>query len=208
MVFAGFAAPLNPSAWEALEFSSLKPNKVSGNDSELIISVDKSSSPLLLNINPPKKFKKIIAEGEIFDGQINLKDKDKQGIIKDKKSVTDDYALRLGLVLEGKNKKPPVPGFLLPSWVKKMFKMAPSGVGVDKIYFLNVANNANHVGDKRNHPLSKYLYEEVVTHAKTGQFKIEKTFKSEKELLGFWLSANGEGTGSKFKIKLTKIYIE
>ncbi len=107
------------------------------------------------------------------------------------------------------NKKPSIPGFLLASWIKDMLKLAPKGVGVDKIYFLKVAYNPDQVGETRFHPLSDYLFEDTITSAQTGKFKIEKAFKTEKgqdkKLLGFWISSNGEGTKSKFKIKLTKI---
>lgn len=204
---AEFSAPLNPKAWKALEFSSLKPNKISGDDTTLIIEVNKSSSPLLYKIESPVKFKSISVVGEITDGSINLKNQ-KQGLFKNKKSLTDDYALRFGLVLKGKNKKPPVPGFLLASWIKEMFSLAPKGVGVDKIYFLKVAHNPEHVGETRNHPLSDYLFEEAVTSAQTGPFEIKKTFATQKEVLGFWISANGEGTSSTFKTKITKIELK
>ena len=204
---AEFSAPLNPKAWKALEFSSLKPNSVSGDDNQLVISVNKSSSPLLHKLETPLKFKSIQVSGEIIDGSLNLKNQ-KQGLFKNKKSVTDDYVLRFGLVLKGKNKKPPVPGFLLASWIKEMFSLAPKGVGVDKIYFLKVAHNPDHVGDTRNHPLSDYLYEEAVTSAQTGSFEINKTFKTTKEVLGFWISANGEGTSSTYKTKITKIELK
>ncbi len=206
-VMGKFEAPLNPKFWKALKFSSLKPNTVSGNDTQLVIEVNKSSSPLLYKLNEPLKFKSVYVVGEIFDGSLNLKQQ-KQGEFKNKKSVTDDYVLRFGLVLKGKNQKPPVPGFLLASWIKEMFKLAPKGVGVDKIYFLKVAHTKEHVGDTRNHPLSDYIYEEAVTFAAQGPFEIKKAFNSEQEILGFWLSANGEGTSSAFKTKITKITLD
>lgn len=197
--------PLDPKLWKQLKFTKIRPNTISGNKDQLVLDVDQSSSPLVYKLDQVLKFKAILVEGEILDGQLNLPLGQKQGLFKNKKSVTDDYVLRFGLVLKGKNKKPPVPGFLLASWIKEMFKLAPSGVGVDVIYFLKVANRPEDVGETRNHPLSDYLYEEAVTSAETGPFKIEKSFEPKKEILGFWISANGEGTKSKFKTKITKI---
>ncbi len=199
--------PLHPKNWKPLAYSSLKANKISGDEKALVIEVDQSSSPLLYKLEATSKFKTVIVEGEIIEGQINLNGQ-KQGLFKSKKSFTDDYALRFGVVLKGKNKKPPVPGFLLASWIKEMFKLAPKGVGVDKIYFLKVVNDPKEIGQTRNHPLSDYLFEESMTSAVTGKFKIEKTFENPKEILGFWISANGEGTKSKFKTRITNIAIK
>lgn len=198
---------LDPKDWNQLRYSSLKSNKISGNKNELIIEVDKSSSPLIYKLDPILNFKTVIIQGEVLEGKLNLNGQ-KQGLFKNKKSVTDDYVLRFGLVLKGNNKKPPIPGFLLASWIKEMFKLAPKGTGVDKIYFLKVVEDPTEIGQTRNHPLSEYLFEESVASNKNGKFKIEKTFTLQKELLGFWISANGEGTKSKFKTKITKIEIK
>lgn len=198
---------LNPKDWKQLQYSSLKANKISGDENQLIIEVDKSSSPLIYKLDPILNFKTVIVEGEVLDGKLNLNGQ-KQGLFKNKKSFTDDYVLRFGLVLKGKNKKPPIPGFLLATWIKEMFKLAPKGAGVDKIYFLKVVEDPGEIGQTRNHPLSEYLFEDSVASNENGKFKIEKTFPHQKELLGFWISANGEGTQSKFKTKITKIQIK
>jgi hypothetical protein len=195
---------LDPSNWKQLKFSSLKPNTISGNSTELIISVNESSSPLIYKFESPIKLKQVDVYGEVLDGELNLTKKP-QGLFENKKSVTDDFVLRFGLVLKGKSKKPPVPNFLLASWIKEMFSLAPKGVGVDKILFLNVTQFEDQVGQTRTHPLSDYLSEEFSTFCKKGAFKILKNFKNEVEILGLWISANGEGTKSKFKTKLTKI---
>jgi hypothetical protein len=204
--FSKTIIPLNPKEWKELKYNSIPANKYSGDDKSLIITVDKSSSPLIYKLATPQKMKSILVEGEVFDGVLNLNGQ-QQGLFKNKKSVTDDYALRFGLVFSGKNKKPFIPNFLLASWVKELFSLAPKNTGIDVIYFLKVAQNPNQIGKKRFHPLSKYLFEEVVTAVKSGPFKLEKSFESEKVILGFWISANGEGTSSAFKTKLTKIIL-
>jgi hypothetical protein len=202
---AVFTVPLSAENWEMLEFSSLKANTFEASETQLKISVDQSSSPLIQKFKKPIKFTRIVAKGEILNGSVNLKEGQEQGVFK-KKSITDDYALRLGLVLEGKNKKPKfLPTFMLPAWINRMFSLAPKDKGVDKIYFLKIAHNKSHVGDKRTHPLHNYLFEEAVTQAKTGEFLIDKTFTKPQTIYGLWLSANGEGTKSQFDTIINSI---
>jgi len=205
LFMAAFTIPLNTNNWEMLEFSSLKANKFEASIEKLTIKVNQSSSPLIQKFKTPIKFTRVVAKGSIQNGSINLKKDQKQGVF-NKESVTDDYALRLGLVLEGDNQKPKfLPTFMLPGWIKRMFSLAPKGKGIDKIYFLKIAHNESHVGDKRQHPLHKYLYEEAVTQAVAGDFVIEKTFKNPKTVYGLWLSANGEGTKSQFDTVINSI---
>ena len=204
LLMAVFTVPLTKN-WEMLKFSRLKASAFQTSNKKLKISVNQSSSPLIQKFKTPVTFTRVIAKGEIKNGSINLKEDQKQGIFK-KKSITDDYALRLGLVLEGKNRKPKfLPTFMMPSWIKKMFSLAPKNKGIDKIYFLKVVHNTSHIGDKRTHPLHKYLFEEAITQAKSGEFTIDKTFESPKTAYGLWLSANGEGTLSQFDTIINKI---
>ncbi len=205
LFMAAASVPLDASNWEMLEFSSLKPSTFVATPNNLTIKVRESSSPLIQKLKKPITFTRVVAKGEIKNGSINLKDGQKQGVFK-KKSITDDYALRLGLVLEGKNKKPKyLPKFMLPSWIKRLFSLAPKDKGVDKIYFLKVVNNASDVGKSRAHPLNKLIFEEGAVQAKTGTFTIDKTFDTPKTVYGIWLSANGEGTQSQFDTSLDSI---
>jgi hypothetical protein len=205
LFMAAASVPLDAGNWEMLEFSSLKPSTFVATPKKLTIKVRESSSPLIQKLKKPITFTRVVAKGEITNGSINLKDGQEQGIFK-KKSITDDYALRLGLVLEGKNKKPKyLPKFMLPSWIKRLFSLAPKDKGVDKIYFLKVVNNASDVGKKREHPLNKLIFEEGAVQAKTGPFTIDKTFDSPKTVYGIWLSANGEGTQSQFDTSIDSI---
>jgi len=205
LFMAAASVPLDAGNWEMLKFSSLKPSTFVATPNKLTIKVRQSSSPLIQKLKKPITFTRVVAKGAITNGSINLKEGQKQGIFK-KKSITDDYALRLGLVLEGKNKKPKyLPKFMLPSWIKRLFSLAPKDKGVDKIYFLKVVNNASDVGEKRAHPLNKLIFEEGAVQAKTGAFTIDKTFESPKTVYGIWLSANGEGTQSQFDTSLDSI---
>ena len=205
LFMAAFSVPLNTENWEMLTFSRLKANTFKANSQRLTIHVNQSSSPLIQKFKSPVTFTRVVAKGEIKNGSINLKENQEQGLF-NKKSITDDYVLRLGLVLEGDNRKPRfLPTFMLPGWIKRLFSLAPKNRGIDKIYFLKVVHNASHLGDKRTHPLHEYLYEKAITQAKTGAFTIDKTFESPRSTYGLWLSANGEGTKSKFDTIINSI---
>jgi len=205
LLFAAFSVPLTPENWEMLKFSKMKPNTFSSNNNGLTINVRESSSPLIQKFDKSFSFTRVVAKGEIINGKINLKNDQIQGLFK-KKSITDDYAFRLGLVLDGDRKRPNFfSWFLLPSWVKKLYRIVPKQMGVDRVYFLNVVHNKTGLGKKRHHPLHKVLYEEGVTQAKSGKFIIDKTFDKPMVIHGLWLSSNGEGTKSQFDTVIKSI---
>ena len=114
LLMAAFSVPLNLDQWEMLKFSKIEANRLKASNGNLIISVNKSSSPLIHKFETPVRFTRVVATGEIMNGKINLKDGEEQGVFI-KKSITDDYALRLGLILDGKTKKPNFFSFLFHS---------------------------------------------------------------------------------------------
>ncbi len=200
--------PLNPkSDWQELKYKSIASNKVKLAGKKLQITVNKSASPLIQKFNSDKKVVSVTVSGQRLSGSLNIPEGAQQG--QTKKPKADDYLFRLGLVLEGKNKKPRIPGFLIPAWVKKMFKLAPEGKGIKHIYFLNVAEDKSSVGQKRPHPLEKkYLYEEVITSVgPEGRFKFTKSFKKPVSILGFWISSDGDDTKSQFSLEVDQISV-
>ena len=66
------------------------------------------------------------------DQLVNIPSPEKQG-----EKNWDDFNLRLGLVLLGSHTLKWYQEVLAADWVKEMFKLAPEGQGIDRIYFLN-----------------------------------------------------------------------
>ena len=196
LLFAIVAVPLGDSAvWKELKFKSLPANKVSYEKSALKIEVNESASPLIHGFNQIKKIQQVTATLEIT-GQMNkIK-------LKSWTEFEEDSYFRLGLVAKGKDRPSQFKMLFAPEWVKTLFALAPQGTGLDKIYFYNMTAQDNLVGKKRSHPQSKYMHEENILSRSTEQqnvnFKIELT--QPMELAGFWISADGDDSKSKFTV--------
>ncbi len=203
-----FASPQASQKWESLQYDKIAPNKVSVLDPAkgqglIKIEVKNSSSPTIRSFTKPQSFDSVFVKGKIT-GSLNLPKDANQFEV-------DDFTLRVGLVLAGDKRLNWAQRQLpKPKWVTRMFSMAPKGTGIKNIYFLNVGHfplNKNPKLNQRAHPLSKYLYEEIMVSAKTGEFQFTKKFDQPEKLLGLWLSANGEHTNSSFSVTIDQIKI-
>lgn len=178
------------TSWQEFSFNKIKPNQVSFSESGIINSVNQSASPLVYKLSKIEKIKSFEIELKI-EGQLN-----------ESKPVEfeEDSYLRLGLVAQGEKRLSGIKKMLAADWIKKMFSLAPEGVGLDKIYFFNLANTKNKVGKKRLHPKSDLMHEEVVEYKTSDQkdIKIIKTLDTAVPTAALWISIDGDDTKSKF----------
>ena len=121
----------------------------------------------------------------------------------------DDYALRIGLVESGTRRLGWFQRLAAPSWVKRLFALAPADTGISRVQFLNVAESPGHVGSARQHPGSDLLYEHVVTAIDPeGRFAIDYTLERATSVLALWLGSDGDDTSSTFSVTLERLELE
>ncbi len=187
--------------WEVLTFRNIKPNQVEFTKQGLQLSIDGSASPLIYKLPQTESAFKIAVEGRLVSGKLNLPNPKIQGLKK-----SDDFIMRLGLVVEGRKKLSWVQKVAAPGWIKRLHSIAPGGKGIDAIYFYEVAQDASLVGTRRTHPLSELMKEEVVAHLKDdGTFQFTKTLDTPLPVLGLWISCDGDDTGSKYQVLISNI---
>lgn len=197
---AALAIPLQPDqGWQTLKFGSLPANSIEFKESRLFVDVDKSASPLIYPLKKSMRVKQVQAKGQ-FKGSLNLKKTEVQG---DKGA--DDYVFRLGFVVKGKKTLNFAQRMMAPKWIKTLFRLASEGVGVDHIYFLNIASHRGHLGRRREHPMSDLIKEEVVSLRQGESFEFTKSFDQPLEVLALWISIDGDDTGSRYQTIIDKI---
>lgn len=194
--------PLSTSTnWEVLTFRNIPSNKVEFTKLGLNISVDKSASPLIYKLPKSEPIFQIEVEGRIVSGSLKLANPKEQGI-----KANDDFVLRLGLVAEGTKKLNWVQRTAAPAWIKRLHEVAPKGKGIDAIYFYEVSQDPSLIGNKRTHPLSDLMKEEVVaTVGSDGKFQFTKTLDAPLPVLGLWISSDGDDSKSTYQVLITSI---
>ena len=79
-------------------------------------------------------------------------------------------------------------------------------MGVDRIQFFNVTEQAQHLNYKREHPLSDLIREDYRWHlGGKPDFDLAADFDSPLEVLALWLSSDGDDTKSKFSVDLNHL---
>lgn len=196
-LFSLFAIPLEPQAWKQIPYGNTPTHTLSF-DQGLKIEVNKSASALVYQFDGPKKIKTIDIELTQM-GSISYNNKaigEKGG---------DDFPLRLGLVMSGAKKLSWSQRIIAPAWVKELYKLAPKNSGLDRVFYFVIAQTKpSYI--KRFHPFSQLLEEEIVGVMSEGGFKASLT-APEGEVLGFWVSSDGDDTNSSFNMTINKLSI-
>lgn len=201
MLVAALAIPLSSRhGWEDLSFRRIQANKTEFSSSGLQITVDSSASPLVYRISSTAIISAIQAEIEIQGGHLN-----------GKSDFPEDSYLRIGLVSPG----PRTLGFwerqTAAEWVRRLFALAPKGLGIDRIYFFNLTDSRYRIGQQRILPQSQDLIEEQIMALRpSGQNKISINYKLPRPLptAALWLSSDGDDTKSSYVIKIKKLILD
>jgi len=90
--------------------------------------------------------------------------------------------------------------------VKQLFALAPSGTGITKVRFFNIATDTTHLGRTRAHPKSD-LMQETITGVPdaNGNFTITNHFAKPLPVLAVWISSDGDNSKSSFAVMLEKV---
>lgn len=189
--------PLEASKWNVVKYSSIPQNDVLNIEDGLEISVHHSSSALVY------KFKEVIKVQNIKIRATLIGDLNYKGKSPGDKSA-DDFPLRLGLVLKGNNQLNFFQKTIAPDWLIKLNKMASSFGGFDKINSL-IFYTTRPSFEKREHPLSSYFLEEIGGQFNNNVLNIKHSYSVPKEVIGLWLSSDGDDTKSSFKVIIEEI---
>ncbi|MEM9208763.1 MAG: hypothetical protein AAGA61_05925 [Pseudomonadota bacterium] len=186
--------------WTVLSFNRIPPNTVTVEDGELVLAIDGSASPLVYKLDVPTSITgvNVIAR---WDGALDIPEGATQG-----DENADDFVLKLGIVEAGERTLGFLQRSIAADWIKQLFKLAPKGTGVKRINFLSTTQDPALLGSQRTHPLSDLLYENRIRHLEMpGAFEMTHRFDAPVETLGLWISSDGDGTGSRFELRIERI---
>lgn len=139
-------------------------------------------------------------EGEYL-GQLNLPKGSEQG-----HGRADDFPMKIGFVLPGVQKLSGIKKWMAPKWIKKVYSLAPRGIGLDYLELFVGVSDPRLLGKKRKHPKSDFFHENFVFDMKnSGGFKLTHKLENSLLPLAVWLSADGDGSKSQFQLKVKKI---
>jgi hypothetical protein len=195
---AQLAIPMDEKGkWQVLQYRRIPPHKVQFTAAGLEIAVERSAMPLVHPLARPFATKRIRVRGRV-DGTLNVP-AGRQG-----EEGYDDYSFRVGLVEPGSRTLGSIQRRFVADWVRKLYELAPPGSGISGIHFYNVG--AEHLGRKRQHPLSELIREEVVALPRPdGRFDFEHVLAQPVQTIAIWLSSDGDDTKSTFTVRVEAI---
>ena len=188
------------AAWNILSFRNIAANTVTVNNGLLDIAVNKSASPLVHKLAAPLTVTAVTVDAN-WSGALKLPENTVQG-----EDGADDFILKLGIVEAGDRKLNWLQRRIAADWLQQLFKLAPAGTGVRRINFLSTTQQQSLVGTARVHPLNDLLYETRVTYLPSpGDFTMTYRFPEPVDVLGLWISADGDDTASNFDLQIRRI---
>ena len=190
---------LDLSKWYKVKYAKIKTNTFRQAENGLQVSVNNSSSALVYKFDKPVSIKEVNIEAEL-KGKINYGQK-----IPGSKQA-DDFPLRLGLILKGKNKLNFFQKAIAPNWLTELNEISSSTGGLDKVYSLIFYTEKPNF-EKREHPLSSYFFEVIGGKFVNSKLTEKYSFSEEKEIIGLWLSSDGDDTHSSYDVIIEDITI-
>lgn len=173
-----------------LQYKKIKPNTVTI-DENIQITVNESASPLFYKMPEVKKLSLIEAGGKV-EIQTEGKDPDDK-----------DAYFQLGVVYAGKYRPGRFVRTFLPEWILKVIDLNVE-YGLSEIDFHEVMRS------RRKYEKSDSIRKIKLNFQSASYFKSDNSFElkvvpKDKEVLGFWLRADGDDSKSKFTLILDKL---
>ena len=192
--------PLDADAgWQRLSYRGIAPNNIEFAAAGLRIQVDQSAGPLVYPLASPLTVTHLTVRGRL-DGDLRL------GSGRQGEKGFDDYIFRAGLVLKGDRRLGGLQRLFAPDWIRRLHALAPPGDGISMVRFFNVGSDKHRIGDRRVHPLSDLLSEEIVAVPDAdGTFVVRAVLSPPVETLALWLSSDGDDTASVFSVLIDRI---
>lgn len=190
---------LHESNFEHIHFRRIQPTTIRFDADTVRFEVRRSSSFLLLAFDEIQTISAVSFQWQA-DGTLNKVSK-----VQEKTRAGDDAWLRVGLIISGE--PDPVPEPLLPRWVVQVRKNLkhPSD---RMIYLIPGARHAP--GDTWRSPYSPSIDMIAVDSSALddGWQQARHVFPQAQQVVGLWIMADGDNTGSVFDSRLRKLVVE
>jgi hypothetical protein len=192
--YTSIIIPLDQSAWQHIQFGKIKANLITYPKNQISIQVNKSSSFLVHPLNE-----------EILISEISISGSTSGDI---EKSL-EDSLLKIGLIVPGSKRLSGPKSWFAKKWIKKVYKLAPKGKGLDHLEMFVATTNKETIGSNRVHPASDFFTENFVFEIKKNkEFKLTHKLKTKVKTMALWLSADGDNTKSKFQTVIKSLELK
>lgn len=200
-LFAALIVPTeNMDGWRTEKFSRIPGNDVSASERGLLIRVRRSASPLIFPLKSAISVTGFKVHGE-FHGLPKFSDVKQQG-----QSGSDDYALRIGVIVPGEKRLSGLKKVFASQWVRHLYGQIPAGSGLDHVHFFNITQNPAQVGKSREHPASDLMEEDFFALVeRAGPFVYEQALKQPLKAVAVWISVDGDDTKSEYEVLISKL---
>jgi hypothetical protein len=201
LIYALLVIPIDSmDPWLQLKFNKIPATEITVVEKNLNVAVSSSASPLVYKLKEPAKVSGFSFKLKIT-GEMNAEASEK---------FEEDSYFRLGLVATGDKTLGAFQRLIAADWVKKLFDLSPKGVGLDKIYFYNVAQSKKFLGQTRVHPKSELMLETVIKakDKDSAEVAYEEKFEKTKNIVAIWISIDGDQTNSKFQTQIRELSLQ
>jgi hypothetical protein len=187
------------NGWQFLKYRQIPSNTFHCTSAGLVIGVTNSAAPAVFPLTNELHVVGFSVSGKI-SGSLNVTP-DKQG-----EKEFDDFTLRLGLVEPGTRTLSWWEKLTAADWVKKLFSLAPPGMGISKIHSYNVGTVAAQIGRSWAYDSDVPMEQTVVAVPDAdGHFTFTNRFNQPFKVIAVWISSDGDDTHSLFVVTLKRV---
>lgn len=203
LLTAAITLSLGQGNWEELRFDRVPANEVEFGEDSLSIAVEKSASPLVRVHHGSARVRKVTVTGRVEGTLAVLPDQHGE-------HGFDDALLRVGVIVPGGKRLNVIQRRLAPEWLRRidaMFGERAGGVG--EIRSALLVPHEEWLGKARRNPDIDLFHDRMMSSpGADGRFRMTLEFEDPPEVCGFWLLADGDDTGSSFRVWVEEFVVE
>lgn len=196
LLLAATIAALGASAdWHALQFRNIPPIQSSVKGGKITLEVKSSAGGLVRRLPKDTRVKSLVVTGSVKGGL-----KVDAGRLWEKGQ--DDAFLRVGLIVGGGRSLGTLERLMAPAWICTMDDvLCADGRAPSAIRNHLLVPHAAWIGKQRPNPHMKQLVDHIAaTPGADGRFTMRVDLPETLELVGLWLMADGDDSGSTFTV--------
>lgn len=192
------AIPLSSSTnWSAIFAVPVKQGSATFGANGLQLRIIEDGCTLVHVLETNSMIQRVVAAGTMRGVMKSPVPLEKQGRPK-------DFYLRIGIVEKGKRRLSWLEKLLASEWIVRMEQLVPPDVGIGSIKFFSLG--ADPKLDGRQWKAKYGIVECQLRALKDGeQFELTFDLAKPQNVLAIWLFADGDESGSKFDVRLTRL---
>lgn len=198
LLLAAAIAVLGTSAdWHALQFRSIPPIQSSVKGGKITLEVKSSAGGLVRRLPKDTRVRSLVVTGSV-KGELKVD----AGRLWEKGH--EDAYLRVGLIVAGGRPLGRLERLMAPAWICTMDDvLCADGRAPSAIRNHLLVPHAGWIGKQRPNPNMKQLVDHIAaTPGADGRFTMRVDLPGTLELVGLWLMADGDDSGSTFTVEV------